>query len=65
MVLQAITINQQNGMRTEINFSPCVFILNYFPNINLKLKSLGGVSGTSSRSDFLLDSADGICQEAK
>lgn len=32
MVLQAITINQQNGMRTEINFSPCVFILknNFF-----------------------------------
>ena len=42
-----------------------MFILNYFPNINLKLKSLGGVSGTSARSDFLLDSADGICQEAK
>lgn len=32
MVLQAIIINQQSGMRTEINFSPCVFILknNFF-----------------------------------
>ena len=42
-----------------------MFILNDFPHINLKLKSLGGVSGTSERFDSLLDSADRIRQEAK